>query len=115
MTDEPQRFHQAALEETVAAIVMRRIESRLDEIAHSAKNVETQLGWSRHDERGQLIGDGVIGDLARLSARVDQRLMRDDFLISTWRNRVVGASFALTLAGAIIWWLIKSKLGDILQ
>ncbi len=76
-----------------------RIETKLDGLAGV-------VGFAARDEHGQLVGTGVAGDLARLSARVDTRFSRDD-----GRTRyVAGATAAAALFMAAIWWLIRGRL-----
>lgn len=84
----------------MAALVMQRIETKLDALA-------TTVGFTGHDEHGKLIGAGVAGDLARLKARVD--------FYDRWRDRLAAFGSAIVVTGAVIWWLISDKVSGVLR
>lgn len=90
--------------DAAAALAMARIEEKLDDLVRV-------VGYSTLDERGALIGSGVAGDLARLQHRVDGRFSRDDGRM----RYLAGALGAASLFGAILWWLMRTRLEAIFQ
>lgn len=88
----------------MAALVMQRIESKLDALTQT-------VGFASFDEHGAFIGTGIAGDLGRLKGRVDQRFGTYD----RWANRMVGMGSAVVVAAAVIWWLIQHKIEDLLR
>lgn len=89
-------------------VAQQRIEGKVDGVART-------VGWTGKDEKGDLIGEGLAGELARLTHRVDVRFTRDDLFINTWRGRIVGAAAATTLLIAVLWWALSPKLEALLR
>ena len=83
---------------------VERIERKLDELS-------LIVGYSSLDERGALIGSGVAGELARLTARVDARFRRDDDRL----RYLAGAFAAASLFVLCIWWLVRPRLEALFQ
>lgn len=88
--------------EALSKLVMQRIEGKLDTLAKI-------IGAEQEDERGQKVGTGIVGRLMRLESRVDSRFR----WIERWTDRGVGLAMAVTVLGAVIWWLVKDKLAGL--
>lgn len=104
----------ASHEEQNLAAVLKRLEAQLALVVHELEALKKIVGWSGHDERGDLIGEGLAGDLCRHCAKVDARFARDDMFVNTWRARLIGASVTVSLFVAVLWWVLGRRLEDLL-
>jgi hypothetical protein len=77
-------------------LVLQRIEGKLDSVIKT-------VGFHGTDERGQLIGTGIAGDLARLKRHVGR--------YDGWVKYAAGALASVSVLGAVIWWLVQNRLG----
>lgn len=68
--------------------------------------IRAEVGSTDHDERGELIGTGIAGNLARLRKKVDDRFRLQD----GWIKYGSGALAGISLSAIVIWWLIHDKL-----
>lgn len=81
------------------------------EIRQALEHIKKIVGHVGTDERGNLIGTGIAGDLGRLRERVDKRFG----LYDGWVKYAAGALAAITVAGGVIWWLIQSRVDEVLR
>jgi hypothetical protein len=77
------------------------------EIGRTLDHIKEIVGHVGTDERGDLIGTGIAGDLGRLRQRVDRRFGQYD----GWIKYAAGALASLTVLGAVIWWLVRERIG----
>lgn len=97
------------------ALTMQRIELALkegfDTSAREIAEIKKTVGWVGTDPHGALVGEGIAGDLGRLKARVDKRFGVYDGVT----KYAAGATAAAVLALAVIWWLLESRLDEVLR
>ncbi len=84
--------------------VSQRIEKKLDEALKA-------LGGEREDERGELVGTGIVGRLMRLEHNVAKRFG----LYDGWVKLGMGFTAAVLVLGPVIWWLTSDKLSIVLK
>lgn len=96
------------------ALLLQRVNTQYANIAHELAALKLVVGWSGHDERGELVGEGLAGDLCRHCAKVDARFARDDLFVNTWRARAIATGFTVSFFGAILWWAFRHRLEEVL-
>lgn len=84
----------------LAHLVGQRVEIKVDALIKA-------VGEEHEDERGQRVGTGVIGRLMRLEASVAKRFG----LYDGWLKIGTGFAAAIALAWAVVWFLVKDRLG----
>ena len=96
-------------------MVLQRIEKTMsdgfDALKHEIASIKETVGHVGTDERGDLIGTGIAGDLGRLRQRVDRRFGQYD----GWIKYAAGALASITVLGAVIWWLVQNKIDAVLR
>lgn len=94
--------------QTMAVQAMQKaMKEGFDALNREVASIKETVGHVGTDERGQLIGTGIAGDLGRLRQRVDQRFG----LYDGWVKYAAGALASLTVLGAVIWWLVRERVG----
>jgi len=69
------------------------------------------IGTESQDEYGQPVGTGIVGRLMRLERDVQRRFATWD----GWVKTATGAIAAATVLGAVLWWLLGERLGELLK
>lgn len=101
------------LETTIATLIMTQQREAVASkaTAEAVARLEKRVGWIGHDQHGSLIGEGFLGDFARLDEKVTRRFNVQD----GWRRYMAGALFATTLLVVVVWWLVEGKLAAVLR
>ena len=81
------------------------------QIEQMLKDLTTAIGSESHDEYGKPVGTGIVGRLMRLERDVQRRFATWD----GWVKTATGAAMAATVLGAVLWWLLGERLGELLK
>lgn len=96
-------------------LVLQRIETAMKDgfaaLRLEVASIKETVGHVGTDDRGDLIGTGIAGDLGRLRQRVDRRFGQYD----GWIKYAAGALASITVLGAVIWWLVQNKIDAVLR
>jgi hypothetical protein len=90
----------------IFAMAQQRNASAAKTIGEAVTRIEAAIGYVSKDLHGELVGEGLCGDLARLTARVDKRFG----LYDGFQRYAAGALAAGLLLGLVLWWLIAQRL-----
>lgn len=111
MSAEPKKSTNTENDLSVYMMALQQVQKSLGELSTKIGGIEDTLGWTGHDEHGDLIGKGIAGNLARLEARVDRRFRIYDGVT----RYAAGATATAVLMSAILWFVIKNKLEAFFQ
>lgn len=97
------------------SLTLQRIEKAMADgfraMADDIDSLKKTVGYVGTDERGELIGEGIAGDLGRLKERVDKRFSRYD----AWERAAAVAVATATIFIVAIWWLVQQKIEGLLR
>ena len=81
------------------------------EIKGLLESLVGSIGTESQDEYGVSVGTGIVGRLMRLERDVQRRFATWD----GWVKTATGAIAAATVLGAVLWWLLGERLGELLK
>jgi hypothetical protein len=81
------------------------------EIKGLLESLVGSIGTESQDEYGVPVGTGIVGRLMRLERDVQRRFATWD----GWVKTATGAIAAATVLGAVLWWLLGERLGELLK
>ena len=84
----------------------RQGEATHDDILDAVKHLTEVVGYTDFDIHGQLIGKGLVAQVARLEARVAAKF---DWIDTLKKQAWVAASI-IAAAAVVIWWLAAPRM-----